>query len=162
MDNYFCGIFAFKLGKNDSPKVPPRFGLSKPGSPKPSVWMPLLSHAPFMKGVWVVRVLPWSSLQTAKGATAERPCPGNRFRSGLRRRRGTPMPSQVCAMAAQWICQGCGFSAYSWKLPAYSGVFFYLQLTILAFLLTIGASPLTVLASLLTVGAFCLQWESAS
>ena len=39
---------------------------------------------------------------------------------------------------------------------------FYLQLTILAFLLTIGAFSLTVLASLLTVGAFCLQWESAS
>ena len=33
---------------------------------------------------------------------------------------------------------GCGFLAYSWKLPAYSGAF-YLQLTILAFWLTIGA-----------------------
>ena len=38
----------------------------------------------------------------------------------------------------------------------------YLQLTILAFLLTVGAFRLTILASLLTVGAFCLQWESAS
>ena len=37
--------------------------------------------------------------------------------------------------------------------------FLYLQLTTLAFLLTIGALLLTVL---LTVGAFCLQWESAS
>ena len=34
--------------------------------------------------------------------------------------------------------QGCGFIALSWKRPAYSGAF-YLQLTILAFLLTIGA-----------------------
>ena len=51
--------------------------------------------------------------------------------------------------------KGCGFFAYSWKLPAYSGAF-YLQLTILAFLLTIGAFLLTVLASLLTVGAFLL------
>ena len=37
---------------------------------------------------------------------------------------------------------GCGFFAYSWKLPAYSGAF-YLQLTILAFLLTVGAFLLT-------------------
>ena len=51
---------------------------------------------------------------------------------------------------------GCGFFAYSWKLPAYSGVFFHLQLTILAFLLTIGAFLLTALASLLTVGVFLL------
>ena len=39
---------------------------------------------------------------------------------------------------------------------------FYLQLTILASLLTVGAFLLTVLASFLTVGAFFLQWESAS
>ena len=39
---------------------------------------------------------------------------------------------------------------------------FYSQLTILAFLLTVGVFLLTVLASLLTVGAFCLQWESVS
>ena len=45
--------------------------------------------------------------------------------------------------------------AYSWKLPAYSGVF-CLQLTILAFLLTVGASLLTALAFLLTIGALLL------
>ena len=39
---------------------------------------------------------------------------------------------------------------------------FYLQLTVLASLLTVGAFLLTTLASLLTVGAFRLQWESAS
>ena len=39
--------------------------------------------------------------------------------------------------------------AYNWKLPAYSELF-YLQLTILAFLFTIGASLLT---------AFYLQFE---
>ena len=50
---------------------------------------------------------------------------------------------------------GCGFFAYSWKLPSYSGAF-YLRLTILAFLLTVGAFLLTILASLLTVGAFLL------
>ena len=38
---------------------------------------------------------------------------------------------------------------------------FYLRLTILAFLLAVGAFSLTILAFLLTVGAFCLQWESA-
>ena len=43
--------------------------------------------------------------------------------------------------------------AYNWKLPAYSGAF-YLQLTILAFLLTIGVFLLTALASLLTIGVF--------
>ena len=53
------------------------------------------------------------------------------------------------------IFKGCGFFAYSWKLPAYSGAF-YLQLTILAFLLTVGAFWLTILASLLTIGAFLL------
>ena len=47
------------------------------------------------------------------------------------------------------------FFAYSWKLPAYSGAF-YLQLTILAFLLTAGAFSLTILAFLLTIGAFLL------
>ena len=43
------------------------------------------------------------------------------------------------------VCFGCSFSAYRWKLPAYSGAF-YLQLTILAFLLTVGAFSLTILA----------------
>ena len=43
-----------------------------------------------------------------------------------------------------------------------TGELFYLQLTILAFLLTVGAIFLTALAFLLTVGDFCLQWESAS
>ena len=38
----------------------------------------------------------------------------------------------------------------------------YLQLTILAFLLTAGVFLIIILASLLTVGVFCLQWESAS
>ena len=56
---------------------------------------------------------------------------------------------------------GCGFFAYSWKLPACSGAF-YLQLTILAFLLTIGVFLLTALASLLTIGAFLLTMESVS
>ena len=33
------------------------------------------------------------------------------------------------------MCKLCGFLAYSWKLPAHSGAFFYLQMRILAFLL---------------------------
>ena len=48
---------------------------------------------------------------------------------------------------------GCGFFAYSWKLPAYSGAFFTYNLV---FLLAAGALLLTVLASLLTVGASVL------
>ena len=59
------------------------------------------------------------------------------------------------------ISKGCGFFAYSWKLPAYSGAF-YLQLTILAFLLTVGALLLTVLLPYLQLELFCSQWESAS
>ena len=47
------------------------------------------------------------------------------------------------------------FCFYSWKLPAYSGAFYW-QLTTLAFLLTVGASLLTVFAFLFTVGAFLL------
>ena len=52
---------------------------------------------------------------------------------------------------------GCGFFAYSWKLPAYSGAFLLTDdsfsffayswsflLTILAFLLTVGTSLLTL------------------
>ena len=50
---------------------------------------------------------------------------------------------------------GCSFFAYNWKLPAYSGAF-CLQLTIISFLLTVGALLLTVLAFSLTVGAFLL------
>ena len=34
---------------------------------------------------------------------------------------------------------GCGFFAYSWKLPAYNRAF-YLQLMILAVFLTVGAA----------------------
>ena len=49
---------------------------------------------------------------------------------------------------------GCSFSAYSWKLPAYSEPF-YLQLTILASLLTVGAFSIITLVFILTVGA-CL------
>ena len=52
---------------------------------------------------------------------------------------------------------GCGFFAYSWKLPAYSGAFL---LTVdnfsFFFLPTVGAFLLTVLAFVLTVGAFLL------
>ena len=48
----------------------------------------------------------------------------------------------------------CSFFAYSWKLPAYIELF-YLQLTSLAFLLTIEAFCLQL-------ELFCLQWESAS
>ena len=47
------------------------------------------------------------------------------------------------------------FFAYNWKLPAYSGAF-YLQLTILAFLLTVGAFLLTALAFYLQLERFCL------
>ena len=65
------------------------------------------------------------------------------------------------ALAETRLFKGCGFFVYSWKLPAYSGVF-YLQLTILAFLITVGAFLLTVLASLLTVEAFLLTVGSAS
>ena len=48
---------------------------------------------------------------------------------------------------------GCGFLAYSWKLPAYSGAFL-LTNDNFSFLLTVGAFLLTILAFLLTVGAF--------
>ena len=54
------------------------------------------------------------------------------------------------------------FFAYSWKLPAYSGAFSYLQLPSLAFFLTIGAFSLTVLALYLQVGAFLFIVGSAS
>ena len=50
---------------------------------------------------------------------------------------------------------GCGFFAYSWKLPAYSGAFL-LTVDNFSFLLTVLAFLLTVLASLLTAGAFLL------
>ena len=50
---------------------------------------------------------------------------------------------------------GCGFFAYSWKLPAYSGAFL-LTIDHFSFLLTVEAFLLTVLASLLTVGALLL------
>ena len=60
------------------------------------------------------------------------------------------------------VYNGCGFFAYSWKLPAYNGTFLNLQLTILAFLLTVGTFLLTVLAFLLKLELLCLQWESAS
>ena len=42
---------------------------------------------------------------------------------------------------------GCGFFAYNWKLPAYSGAFL-LTIDNFSFLLTVGALLLTVLASL--------------
>ena len=50
---------------------------------------------------------------------------------------------------------GCGFFAYSWKLPAYNGAFL-LTIDNFSFLLTVGAFLLTILASLFTVGVFCL------
>ena len=57
---------------------------------------------------------------------------------------------------------GCGFFAYSWKLPAYNGAFL-LTVDDFSFFTYIWSSlELTILAFLLTVGAFCLQWESAS
>ena len=56
---------------------------------------------------------------------------------------------------SETLQNGCGFFAYSWKLLAYSGAF-CLQLTVLAFLLTVGAFFLAALASLFTVGAFLL------
>ena len=37
------------------------------------------------------------------------------------------------------LLEGCGFLAYSWKLPAYNGAFLLTHLKILAFLLTVGA-----------------------
>ena len=58
------------------------------------------------------------------------------------------------------IFLGCNFFAYNWKLPAYSGAF-YLQLTLLAFLLTTGAffhSQFEIFY--LELELFCLQWES--
>ena len=51
---------------------------------------------------------------------------------------------------------GCGFSAYSWKLPPYNGAFVF-TIASFSFLLAIGAFLLTVLAFLLTVGAFLLR-----
>ena len=50
---------------------------------------------------------------------------------------------------------GCGFFAYNWKLPAYSGAFL-LTVDNFSFFLTIGAFLLTALAFLLTVGASLL------
>ena len=58
---------------------------------------------------------------------------------------------------AQTVCAncflGCGFFAYSWKLPAYSRAFL-LTVDNFSFFLTVGAFLLTVLAFLRTVGAF--------
>ena len=76
-----------------------------------------------------------------------------------------PVPPQKPTLGLfyfHFLEKGCGFFAYSWKLPAYSGAF-YLQLdNLCSFLPTVGALLLTVLASLLTVGVFGLQWGSAS
>ena len=54
---------------------------------------------------------------------------------------------------------GCGFFAYNWKLPAYSGASLLTANNFSFFTYNIGAFLLTILAFLLTVGAFCLQWE---
>ena len=50
---------------------------------------------------------------------------------------------------------GCRSFAYSWKLPL-TVELFYLQSTILAFLLTAGAFLLTISPFWLTIGAFLL------
>ena len=70
--------------------------------------------------------------------------------------RQAPTKCSTCSQHVKYtFINGCGFFAYSWKLPAYSGA---LLLTIdnFGFLLTIGTFLLTILASLLTVGAFLL------
>ena len=74
-----------------------------------------------------------------------------------------PTTRHLLSTLLRTFCKfGCGFFAYSRKLPAYSGAFL-LTVDNFSFLLMVGAFLLTVLASLLTVGAFfCLQWESAS
>ena len=51
------------------------------------------------------------------------------------------------------VRKGCGFFAYSWKLPAHSGAFLLTVDNFSSFMLTVGAFLLTVLASLLTVDA---------
>ena len=55
-----------------------------------------------------------------------------------------PKLVRIKSLVLQWSF-GCGFSAYSWKLAAYSGAFL-LTIDNLAFLLTIEAFLLTVLA----------------
>ena len=53
-----------------------------------------------------------------------------------------------------WLKKGCGFFAYSWKLPAYSG----------ALLLTVDNFSFIAynFAFYLQLELFCLQWQSAS
>ena len=98
---------------------------------------------------------------------------GHIFWGGMRVKE-VPRPPMFCFqnMSQKWIPHGSSeclykwmsrskapfffsFFAYSWKLAAYSGAF-RLQLTVLAFLLTVGALLLTALAFLLTVGAYLL------
>ena len=51
---------------------------------------------------------------------------------------------------------GCGFFAYSWKLPAYSGAFLLTVDNFSFFTYNWSFFASTVLASLLTIGAFLL------
>ena len=68
--------------------------------------------------------------------------------------RGRPHQRWVFLRPWRWgETSGCGFFAYSCKLPAYSGAFL-LTVDKFSFLLTVGAFLLTVLAFLLTVWSF--------
>ena len=68
-------------------------------------------------------------------------------------RRGPLRAGHGMSSSAEDISNGCGFVAYSWKLPAYSGAFL-LTVDKFSFLLTVGVFLLTALAFLFTVGAF--------
>ena len=68
---------------------------------------------------------------------------------------------------AQTVCRGfssgCSFFAYGWKLPAYSGAFCHLQLTILAlFIDSWSFFTYNFRVFYLQWELFGLQWESAS
>ena len=105
-------------------------------------------------------------------------CRGMKMHQGIHSGKGNvagPLPDLRPHQGWAQFSFGCGFFAYSWKLPAYSGFFwltvgsflltvelFYLQLAILASLLTVGAFLLTILAFLLTILAFLLTVGSAS
>ena len=65
------------------------------------------------------------------------------------------IPRFCSVESPQTLFFGCGFFAYSWKLPAYSGASL-LTVVKFSFLVTVGAFLLTILAFLLTIGAFLL------
>ena len=67
-----------------------------------------------------------------------------------------PLARDQCINNSPGFFFGCGFFAYSWKLPAYSGAFLLTVDNFSFFDLQLELCLLTVLAFLLTVGAFLL------